>query len=60
MDVTDRFPDRVHPVWLEYGYGGDRRLYAEIRVHRPTPDHLDVVFCIDVERERGKIGRAHV
>lgn len=33
VDISDQLPDGARTVRLDYGYGGDRMLYVEIKVH---------------------------
>src|SRR5690349_3058384 len=49
VDATDLSPrsDR-HLIRIDYGYGGDGRLYAEVQVYKPRPQTHWSHHCFDV------------
>lgn len=45
-DLSPRF--KRHQIVLDYGFGGDGRIYCEVQVYKPRPQMHWAHHCIDV------------
>lgn len=58
VDVTDLSPRFMrHQIRFDYGFGGDRRLYAEVQIYRPMPNMHWTHKCFDVAKLLDEVPR---